>query len=200
MGKNTEAVDALAPFRRVVTGVDNKGNSTIVEDGPPSTTLTVDARPGFRSADLYRTVGGQLPPGDSESEIKVNSLLPPSDGTVLRVVDFPPEAKDPVEYRRQAAETLGALSMDSTPIRSKSLRHPLMHALNTIDYVIVTHGEIYAVMEEGEVLLTVGDVLIQRGTSHAWSNRSDKVARLVFVLIDGKPPEAQPASLQVTKV
>jgi uncharacterized cupin superfamily protein len=54
-----------------------------------------------------------------------------------------------------------------------------------VDYAIVLHGEIYARMDEGETLLRAGDVLIQRGTNHAWANRSAATARIAFVLIDG---------------
>ncbi|MGJ3628090.1 hypothetical protein AB5I41_15985 [Sphingomonas sp. MMS24-JH45] len=46
-------------------------------------------------------------------------------------------------------------------------------------------GEIWAVMDRDEALLTAGDVLIQRGTAHGWENRSDRMARIAFVLIDG---------------
>jgi quercetin dioxygenase-like cupin family protein len=56
-----------------------------------------------------------------------------------------------------------------------------------VDYAIVLSGEIYALMDEGEVLLRAGDVLVQRGTHHAWSNRTDEPARLAFVLIDAEP-------------
>jgi uncharacterized cupin superfamily protein len=56
-----------------------------------------------------------------------------------------------------------------------------------VDYAIVLSGEIYALMDEGEVLLRAGDVLVQRGTNHAWSNRTDAPARLAFVLIDAEP-------------
>ncbi len=66
-------------------------------------------------------------------------------------------------------------------------RHPGFHKTASIDYVIVLSGEIYALMDEGEVLLKAGDVLIQRGTSHAWSNRTDAPAYLAFVLIDAAP-------------
>jgi uncharacterized cupin superfamily protein len=61
-----------------------------------------------------------------------------------------------------------------------------MHSTDTIDYAIVLAGEIYAVMDEGETLLRTGDILIQCGTVHAWSNRSDRFARLAVVLIDAK--------------
>ncbi|MGB6506457.1 MAG: hypothetical protein WBE99_23795 [Xanthobacteraceae bacterium] len=48
-------------------------------------------------------------------------------------------------------------------------------------------GEIYAMMDEGEVLLKAGDVLVQRGTNHAWSNRTAAPAVIAFVLIDAAP-------------
>ena len=68
-----------------------------------------------------------------------------------------------------------------------SPRHPGFHKTNSVDYAIVLSGEIYALMDEGEVLLRAGDVLVQRGTNHAWSNRTDEPARLAFVLIDAEP-------------
>jgi uncharacterized cupin superfamily protein len=63
-------------------------------------------------------------------------------------------------------------------------RHPGMHRTRTLDYAIVLSGEIYAVLDEGEVLLEAGDVLVQRGTNHAWSNRSERPCRIAFVLVD----------------
>jgi quercetin dioxygenase-like cupin family protein len=68
-----------------------------------------------------------------------------------------------------------------------SPRHPGFHRTSSVDYAIVLAGEIYALMDEGEVLLKQGDVLVQRGTNHAWSNRSDAPAYLAFVLIDAEP-------------
>ena len=64
--------------------------------------------------------------------------------------------------------------------------HPGMHTTETIDYAIILAGEIYAIMDEGEKLMKAGDVLIQRGTNHAWSNRSGKTCRIAFILIDGE--------------
>jgi quercetin dioxygenase-like cupin family protein len=66
-------------------------------------------------------------------------------------------------------------------------RHPGFHKTDTIDYAIVLKGEIWALMDEGETLLRQGDVLVQRGTNHAWSNRTEEPAVLAFVLIDAKP-------------
>jgi uncharacterized cupin superfamily protein len=61
-----------------------------------------------------------------------------------------------------------------------------MHTSLTVDYAIVLEGELIAIMDEGETVMRAGDVLIQRATSHAWANRSGKMARILFVLIDGK--------------
>ena len=68
-----------------------------------------------------------------------------------------------------------------------SPRHPGFHKTSSVDYAIVLSGEIYALMDEGEVLLKAGDVLVQRGTNHAWSNRTDAPAYLAFVLVDAEP-------------
>lgn len=61
-----------------------------------------------------------------------------------------------------------------------------MHRTETIDYGIILEGEITLIMDEGEVTVSAGDIVVQRGTNHGWSNRSDKNCRIAFVLIDGK--------------
>ena len=65
--------------------------------------------------------------------------------------------------------------------------HPGMHETHTIDYAIVMSGEIWAIMDKGETLLKTGDVLMQRGTSHGWSNRSGEPCRVAFVLVHATP-------------
>ena len=65
-------------------------------------------------------------------------------------------------------------------------KHPGMHTTESIDYAIVIDGEITAIMENEETVLRKGDVLIQRGTNHAWSNKSGKTAKVAFVLIAGR--------------
>jgi uncharacterized cupin superfamily protein len=73
---------------------------------------------------------------------------------------------------------MGALAADAA-----TRRHPGMHRTGTVDYCIVLSGEIWAVLDEGEVLLRAGDCLVQRGTNHAWSNRSDAPCTIAFVLV-----------------
>ena len=78
-------------------------------------------------------------------------------------------------------------SRRATSATSANKRHPGFHKTATIDYAIVLSGEIYALMDEGELLLKTGDVLIQRGTNHAWSNRTNEPCSVAFVLIDADP-------------
>ena len=64
--------------------------------------------------------------------------------------------------------------------------HPLMHRTQTLDYAIVIDGELTLVLDDSETVLRAGDIVIQRGTSHAWANRSAAPCRVAFVLIDGQ--------------
>ena len=73
------------------------------------------------------------------------------------------------------------------PFDSMPVRHPGMHRTHSVDYGIVLSGEIDMLVDEDEVHLTAGDVVIQRGTNHAWANRGTKPCRIAFVLIDAKP-------------
>jgi quercetin dioxygenase-like cupin family protein len=64
--------------------------------------------------------------------------------------------------------------------------HPGMHRTQTVDYALMLQGELVAIMDEEETVLRAGDVLIQRGTNHAWANRSGQPARIAFILIDAQ--------------
>ena len=175
----------LPPPRRVVTGHDAEGRSIFVEDGPPPALLTVPERAGYLMANVWRT--GAAPSGvDAPDDIIDHSgVMPPQGGTVLRIIDFPPEPDDPEEIKAMAAATFRALYPDAEHT-GQSAGHSGMHRTLSVDYAIVLSGTMTAIMDEGERVLNAGDILIQRGTNHAWSNRSEEVCRMCFVLIDGK--------------
>ena len=174
-----------SPVRRVVTGIDASGRARIVEDGLAAAVKTVPARPGFRVTNVWATHGSPAPIGDPDRIGEVQGVLPPANGTVVRIIDFPPEAKDPAERERAARASFANLFPDAAH-HPEGGPHPAMHETETVDYAIVMSGEIVAIMDEGETVLRSGDVLIQRGTNHAWSNRSVEFCRVAFVLIDGR--------------
>jgi hypothetical protein len=177
-------VNALPATRRIVTGFDAAGRSCIIEDGVSPAMQLMPGREGYRNNNLWRTLASPAPVGAPDSVVEHRGVLPPERGTVLRVVDIPPESSDPAEAKRQTEAVFAAMFPDAQH-QAGHARHPGMHATATIDYAILLQGELVAILEEGETLMRAGDILIQRGTNHAWANRSEQIARIAFVLIDG---------------
>jgi hypothetical protein len=177
--------DDPKPVRRIVTGMNAAGKSAIIEDAPAKKVRSVPERPGYRASEIWVTQGSPVPVNDPDRVNLIAGVAPPAGGTLLRVIDIPPEPKDPAERDRAFRATFSKMYSDADH-RPEGHSHPGMHVTDTVDYAIVISGEIYAVMEEGEALMKAGDILIQRGTSHAWANRSDDVCRIAFVLIDGR--------------
>lgn len=175
----------LAPIRRVVTANDASGQSYFLEDGPSPAVKEVPERPGYRVTNIWRTTQSPVIVRASDSITEHVGVLPPKNGNVLRIIDYPPEPKDPDEVKRLQDATFAKLYPDAGH-DLKTGDHPGMHITETVDYALVLAGEITAIMETGETVLHAGDVLIQRGTNHAWANRSDYPARIAFILIDGK--------------
>ena len=177
--------ESLPPIRRVVTGDGADGRSRIVEDAPAAAVRTVAERPGYRSVNVWRTEETPAKIGAPDSSASHKGILPPKNGNILRIIDFPPEPEDPEERRRRIHATFAGMFKDASHDKRDGA-HPGMHRTETVDYAIVLEGEIWALMDKGETLMKAGDVLIQRGTNHAWANRSGRTARICFVLMDGR--------------
>ncbi|HTE39906.1 MAG TPA: cupin domain-containing protein [Steroidobacteraceae bacterium] len=173
------------PIRRIVTGHDAEGRSRIESDGPSPAIKLVPERPCYRVTNLWRTVGGTTNIDASDSITEHQGVAPPPGGTVIRIIDIPPEASNPEERKRQAAATFGKLFADADH-RLDDRRHPGMHVTESVDYAVMLEGELTAILDNDETVMRAGDVLIQRGTNHAWANRSGKPARVLFVLVAGK--------------
>jgi len=167
--------------RRIVTGVNEAGRSYIVSDTELPTGDITAGQP--MRVGLWRTDSA---PASNTTEDPVpdgvlTKIAPPNrGGTVIRITEVPPAAAHP--YNPDDLKSRGA---KTTPDRSA--KNAGFHATDTIDYAVCLEGEVWAVLDEGETLMRAGDVLIQRGTYHAWHNRSDRVARMLFVLIDAEP-------------
>lgn len=172
--------------RRIVTGHDASGKSIFIIDGNASTPIGRRNAAGTSVVDLWET--DRAPADNSGTKDPTDHpyrLPPPPQGSVFRIVEYPPDKE---RFAALRAQEWSSDAKDQGYTRDAgNARHAGFHKTNTIDYAIVLEGEIYALMEEGEKLMVTGDILIQRGTNHAWSNRSDKPARVAFVLIDAKP-------------
>ena len=175
-------------IRRIVTGHDTRGRSIVVSDGPSPHVLTIGGRTDFALTNLWVT--DSMPAhntGSADAADRPVVLEPPKNGTIFRVVEFPPEKIGGAFDRAQAFSAMGAdHAMDPDPSR-----HPGMHKTDTVDYAIVLSGEIWALMDEGETLMKPGDCLVQRGTNHAWANRSDAPCLVAFILVSAESRSAR---------
>jgi len=175
--------------RRVVTGHDADGRAVILEDGPAPVVKTDPRRPGYAMTQVWITDGSPTPVGNgADPTQRPISLTPPEQGSVIRIIDFPPAAQELRDVDPATAASAFSMYGEGKALTSKAAapsRHPFMHRTETIDYAVVLSGEITMLLDDSEVHLKTGDILIQRGTNHAWTNRSDAPCRMLFVLVDG---------------
>lgn len=178
---------SLPPIRRIVTGHNAQGQAVVTEQGQPPTVVELAAVPGTVFHEIWSTAGAPCLVGNGQDPTPGPlSLLPPKSGTRIRFVDIPPET---ASWRtRDAAQMSAAFSEigdASAATGHAGSPHPLMHRTETIDYGVVIDGEIVLVLDDAEVALQTGNVVVQRGTNHAWANRSERPCRMLFVLVDG---------------
>ena len=126
--------------------------------------------------------------GDADPARRPNRLEPPGGGTVFRFVEFPPLSALAGLSDEQVEGFMAGLfeQLGATHARTDRTRSPGMHRTRTLDYIVLLSGEITLLLDDSDVVLRAGDVVIQRGTNHAWSNRSGKPVRMLYILIDGK--------------
>lgn len=171
----------LTPVRRIVTGHNEAGRSIVLFDGPSPYTLENPARPGTGLTELWSTESTPADnAGHADAADRPMRLEPPPHGSLLRFVQVAPEAADVAlsaeEREREAAAGFAGLGAAHT--RVDTSRSPVMHKTKTVDYIVVLSGEVTMLLDEGEVDLKPFDVVIQRGTNHAWINRGAEPALL----------------------
>ncbi len=177
-------------IRRVVTGHDANGKAIIVSDGLAPSVKTNPMRPGHRSTEIWRTNAAPVPIAKDEPDpttIGSRTIHPSPQGTVLRIAEITPESDEIRNLTpEQARAVFRASGNEAASTYGRGGRHPMMHRTETVDYAVILEGELTLLMDDEDVQLKTGDVVIQRGTNHAWSNRSGKICRILYVLIDGQ--------------
>jgi mannose-6-phosphate isomerase-like protein (cupin superfamily) len=184
-------------IHRVVTGHDTDGKAIVSSNGPLPTVVELKAIPGTIFHEIWST--RRTPalidngPDPTTGELK---LPPPQDGTRIRFVDIPPDTPEFLAHgaakMKDAFTQIGDTKASTVKASSP---HPLMHRTQSVDYGIVIEGEVTLVLDDSEVPLKQGSVVIQRGTNHAWANRSGKPCRMLFILVDGEYEPAIAAAL-----
>ncbi|HKA45126.1 MAG TPA: cupin domain-containing protein [Burkholderiales bacterium] len=179
----------MAEFiRRVVTGHDKNGKAIVISDGPATAVRTNPNRPGHRSTDIWKTTAMPVPISRDEPDPTQGLRdFVPVNGTKIRISEIGPE---PEAFRSLTPDQARAFfregGNESASTFKEGGRHPFMHRTESVDYAVVLEGEITMLLDDQDVVLKVGDIVIQRGTNHAWSNRSGKPVRMLYILIDGR--------------
>ena len=176
-------------IRRVVTGHDDSGKAIVVSDRFATAVKTVPLWPGLTSTDVWKTSGSPITIHKTEADPTggERSLHPPKQGTIIRISVVPPETDEIRSLdATQAKNVFAGVGNAQASTLGRGGRHPLMHRTETVDYAVVLEGEITMLLDDSEIHLKAGDVVIQRGTNHAWSNRSDKPVRMLYILMDAR--------------
>jgi mannose-6-phosphate isomerase-like protein (cupin superfamily) len=174
----------MNPIRRIVTGHNDQGLAVVEMDSPAPNSKIRNAT-GLVSTLVWVT--DETP---AKMDLRIDradrtlGVPPPANGSVLRVVDFPPvTAESAAVSQAEVLKEMGVSESSDQPAR-----HAFMHRTASVDYAIVMSGEIDMLLDVGEVHLKAGDIVVQQGTNHAWVNNSHAVCRIAFVLIDGIDP------------
>jgi mannose-6-phosphate isomerase-like protein (cupin superfamily) len=168
----------------VVTGIDANNKAVVLFDGRLQLASPASRPP---SVNLWRTDAS--PANFSFTEdvaLKPIGLSPPDNGTVIRVVEFPPLTPE-IEAKMEPNLLMKVVG-DHAPARGLPVKHPLMHRTRTVDYAVVLSGEIDMMLDDTTTHVKAGDVIVQQATNHAWINRGKEPCRILFVLMDSKQP------------
>lgn len=169
-------------IRRVITGHDEQGKAVVVADSAATNILSRPNRPGVTLTNLWQNLSV---PTEFDGAVETVDgpfvLHPPKGGVVFRTVEFEPE--DPEVIAKLDGRAAFA-EMGAAHNIVEGARHPFMHRTDSVDFAVIVQGEIDMLLDDSEVHLRAGDVVVQRGTNHAWSNRGTETCIIAFVLVD----------------
>ena len=171
-------------MRRIVTGHNEKGKSIITLDGPPARSIGENVGGLF---ELWNTDGEEVISTDNLDRADQEIILsPPSGGTKFRYFQINPIPEGIPEDVMQDMAAEAFEKIGAAHHRIDTSKHPAMHKTETIDYIILLKGDVTLILDEEELDLEPFDVVVQRGTNHAWVNNGTEPALLIAVLVDSK--------------
>lgn len=163
----------VVPIRRIVSGMRSDGTQGVIEDGQPPHVVTIDAERGLFRTDIWSSSTMPYDNGDPADPTLTwpdDLFSPLPNGTACFVMEIPPD--DP-----------------ESP--------PDLHRTDTLDYIVILRGEIHAIFADEERLVKAGDILVQRGTPHGWSNRSGQPCTFLAVMLDARQEPTDVAACRI---
>ena len=153
--------------RRIVTGHDANGKAVVKTDERLAAVPRL-GRPHIAGCEIWST--DKMPVDNSEEAdpaqragfVKRYNYVGTGQGTVIRITEFAPGAPK------------------------------FMHRTETVDYALLLSGECDLELDSGEIVpMKPGDIVVQRGTMHAWVNNGTAPAVFAFILIDAHPAKIE---------
>ncbi len=171
------------PVRRVVTGHQADGRSTVMIDAAAPNVKRRQAGNGSTLLWVTDTSPARVSSGDNAA--REIAVPPPARGTIFRIAEFPARVGGEV---RDHAALLRDFGIGPDVLPGHPPRHAAIHRTRSVDYIVVLEGEIWLLLDDGEVHLHAGDVVVQQATNHAWINRGSSTCRLAMVFVDAEEP------------
>jgi len=175
--------EPIKSVRRIVTIDDASGRSIAAADGPSPDMRTDPARPGFASTRIWVTDSSpaRIEKSFRDALLSSHMLVPPPRGSLCRIVTIPPDASWRGKVgASDVAVFFRIMGAGRASTFSSRAPHPYMQETATLDFCLILEGEVTLVLDTEEVALAAGDTVVQRGTNHAWSNRSDRPCRIAI--------------------
>jgi len=175
--------EPIKPVRRIVTIDDSRGASHAIVDEPSPDVRTDPARPGYASTRVWVTTASPptVPKQYRDALLLPQMMEPPAHGSLCRIMTIPPDASWRGKVgASQVATFFQAMGAPRASTFSSRAPHPYMQKTRTLDFCLILEGEVTLVLDTEEVALKAGDTVVQRGTNHAWSNRSDTPCRIAI--------------------
>lgn len=180
--------EGVKPVRRIVCINDAHEKGTAIADGPSPDVRTDPARPGFAATRIWVTDSTPAKTTGVRETLQLpHSIEPPPAGSLCRFLTIPPDSSWQGRVgEREVRAYFQAMGSPGACSYSAGAPHPYMQKTRSLDFVLVVEGEITLVLDMQQVGLKATDVVIQRGTNHAWSNLSNRPAVIAICSVDGK--------------
>ncbi len=173
-------------LRRVVTAHDETGKAIVLFDSDnPHKVVRQPTGLVSQLAWVTDRSPADMKGSQDRAAVKVG-IAPPANGTVFRIVDFPPAGDEVAKLDPEFTAKMVGGGHAPAPSKARPPRHPFMHRTKSVDYAIIMSGEIDMLLDDSEVHLKAGDLVVQQGTNHAWVNRGKTTCRIAFVLVDAE--------------
>jgi quercetin dioxygenase-like cupin family protein len=184
--ENQRLPPGVKPQRRIVAADRVAGKSSLVGDAPSPDVRVDPARPGFALQRMW--VVDSFPAKLVYETLHLpHVLVPPAKGSVLNVFTFPPDAEWKGKVGQREVEVyFQAMGAPGVSTYSPQAPNPYMQKMRTLDFCMVLEGEIWLMLDTQEVLVKAGEIVINRGTNHTWSNRLTKPAVVAIASHDAK--------------